>query len=123
WEVLEPYFNQLLQRKIESKADLENWLKDRSELEAFISEDLAWRYVRMTCDTNNKELEQAYVFFVTEIEPKISPLNDLLNKKLVQSPFLDALDHDKYFIYLRGIKKEIEIFREANVPLMAEIAT
>ena len=123
WEVLEPYFNQLLQRNIESKADLENWLKDRSELEAFISEDLAWRYVRMTCDTNNKELEQAYVFFVTEIEPKISPLNDLLNKKLVQSPFLDALDHDKYFIYLRGIKKEIEIFREANVPLMAEIAT
>ncbi len=123
WEVLEPYFNQLLQRNIESKADLENWLKDRSELEAFISEDLAWRYVRMTCDTNNKELEQAYVFFVTEMEPKISPLNDLLNKKLVQSPFLDALDHDKYFIYLRGIKKEIEIFREANVPLMAEIAT
>jgi len=123
WEALEPYFNQLLQRKIESKADLENWLKDRSELEAFISEDLAWRYVRMTCDTNNKELEQAYVFFVTAIEPKISPLNDLLNKKLVQSPFLDALDHDKYFIYLRGIKKEIEIFREANVPLMAEIAT
>ena len=123
WEVLEPYFNQLLQRNIESKADLENWLKDRSELEAFISEDLAWRYVRMTCDTNNKELEQAYVFFVTEIEPKISPLNDLLNKKLVQSPFLDELDHDKYFIYLRGIKKEIEIFREANVPLMAEIAT
>lgn len=123
WEVLEPYFNQLLQRNIESKADLENWLKDRSELEAFISEDLAWRYVRMTCDTNNKELEQAYVFFVTAIEPKISPLNDLLNKKLVQSPFLDALDHDKYFIYLRGIKKEIEIFREANVPLMAEIAT
>lgn len=123
WEVLEPYFNQLLQRNVDSKTDLENWLKDRSELEAFVSEDLAWRYVRMTCDTANKELEQAYVFFVTEIEPKISPLNDLLNKKLVQSPFLDSLEQDKYFVYLRGIKKEIEIFREANVPIMAEIAT
>ena len=45
WEILEPWYKKLLERKIESKADLENWLKDRSELEAFVSEDLAWRYV------------------------------------------------------------------------------
>lgn len=123
WEILEPFFNQLLNRDIHSKEELENWLKDRSELEAFVSEDMAWRYVRMTCDTTNKDLEQAYLFFVTEIEPKISPLNDQLNRKLVDSPFTKQLDHDKYFIYLRGIKKEIELFREANVPLMAEIAS
>lgn len=123
WEVLEPYFTQLLNRAIGSKTELEEWLKDRSELEAFVSEELAWRYVRMTCDTENKELEQAYLFFVTEIEPKISPLNDLLNKKMMESSFINELDHDKYFIYLRGVKKEIEIFREANVPIMAEIAT
>lgn len=123
WEVLEPYFTQLLDRKIAAKADLEQWLKDRSELEAFVSEDLAWRYVRMTCDTTNKELEDAYVFFVTEIEPKISPLNDRLNRMLIDSPFVKELDEEKYFIYLRGIRKEIEIFREENVPLQAEIAT
>ncbi len=123
WEMLEPFFNQLLEREIHSKEELEKWLKDRSELEAFVSEDLAWRYVRMTCDTINKDLEKAYLFFVTEIEPKISPLNDLLNKKLVSSKFIDELDTDKYFIYLRSIKKEIEIFREENVPLFAEIST
>ncbi len=123
WEVLAPYYTQLLERAINSKEDLENWLKDRSELEAFVSEDLAWRYVKMTCDTTNKDLEQAYLFFVTAIEPQISPLNDQLNRKLVNSPYIDELDHDKYFIYLRGVKKEIEIFREENVPLMAEIAT
>lgn len=123
WDVLSPYFNQLLEREINNKTDLENWLKDRSELEAFISEDMAWRYVHMTCDTTNKELEQAYLFFVTEIEPQISPLTDKLNHKLIQSPFVDELDKEKYFIYLRGIRKEIEIFREENVPLMAEIST
>jgi oligoendopeptidase F len=32
------------------------------------------------------------------------------------------LDQQKYFIYLRGLKKEIEIFREENVPLQAKIA-
>ena len=123
WDVLSPYFDQLLEKEINNKTDLENWLKDRSELEAFISEDMAWRYVRMTCDTTNKDLEQAYLFFVTEIEPQISPLTDKLNHKLIQSPFVDELDKEKYFIYLRGIRKEIEIFREENVPLMAEIST
>lgn len=123
WDVLAPYFNQLISREINNKHDLEEWLKDRSELEAFVSEDLAWRYVKMTCNTTDKELENAYLFFVTEIEPQISPLSDQLNRKLINSPYLAELDHDKYFIYLRGIKKEIEIFREANVPIMAEIAS
>ncbi len=122
WEVIEPYFNQLLTREINSKAELETWLKHRSELEAFVSEDIAWRYVRMTCDTNNKALEEAYLFFVSEIEPKISPISDALNKKLIACPFLGELDQEKYFIYLRGLKKEIEIYREENVPLMAKIA-
>jgi oligoendopeptidase F len=123
WDILAPYFNQLLERPINSINDLENWLKDRSELEAFVSEDLAWRYVKMTCNTEDKELENAYLFFVTEIEPQISPINDKLNRKLVECRFINELDEEKYFIYLRGIRKEIEIFREANVPLMAEIAT
>ena len=123
WEALAPFFNQLLERTIGSAAELEKWLIHRSELEAFISEDMAWRYVRMTCDTTNKQLEEAYLFFVTEIEPKISPLNDQLNRKLLECPYINELDHDKYFIYLRGIKKEIELFREKNVPLMAEVQT
>ncbi len=123
WDVLEPYFTQLIGRSINNSIDLENWLKDRSELEAFVSEDLAWRYVKMTCNTEDKSLEESYLFFVNEIEPKISPLNDQLNKKLVNSPYINELNHETYFIYLRGVKKEIELFREENVPLMAEIAT
>lgn len=123
WEVIAPYFENLLNREIHSANDLEDWLKDRSELEAFLSEDMAWRYVRMTCDTTNKSLEEAYLFFVEQIEPQIAPQTDLLNKKLIGSPWLDKLDEKKYFIYLRGVKKEIEIFREANVPLFAQIAT
>ncbi|MCY7310475.1 MAG: M3 family oligoendopeptidase [Chitinophagaceae bacterium] len=121
WEGLEPYFKNLDERKINSLADLEQWLKDASELEAVISEDACWRQIKMTCDTENKELEEAFNFFMMEIQPKIQPYSDKLNKKLVDCPFTKELDQPLYFTYLRNVKKNIELFREANIPLQAEL--
>src|SRR6185369_7879601 len=121
WDTLEPYFKELVDRDITSKTALEQWLKDMSELEAVVSEDACWRQIRMTCDTENKSLEEAFVFFVTEIQPKIQPYADKLNRKLVDSPFTKELDKDKYFTYLRGVRKSIELFREENIPLQAEL--
>ena len=121
WEALEPWFRQLLDRPLGSKEALEQWLKDSSELEAVISEDACWRQVRMTCDTENKELEEAFNYFYLEIAPKMQPLADLLNRKLVDCPFTKELDQVTYFTYLRSIKKSIELFREENIPLLAEL--
>ena len=56
WQNLEPYFKELLDRPINSTQDLQTWLQNISELEAVIGEDAAWRQIRMTCDTENKEL-------------------------------------------------------------------
>ena len=122
WNSLEPYFRDLDERKIASVADLEQWLKDASELEAVISEDACWRQIRMTCDTENKELEESFAFFMMEIQPKIQPFADRLNRKLIENPFTKDLDQKKYFTYLRNIKKSIELFREANIPLQAELS-
>ncbi|HKB44346.1 MAG TPA: M3 family oligoendopeptidase [Chitinophagaceae bacterium] len=121
WEGLEPYFKNLDERKINLETDLEQWLKDASELEAAISEDICWRQIKMTCDTENKELEKAFNFFMMEIQPKIQPYSDKLNHKLVESPATKKLDQKKYFTYLRNVKKNIELFREANIPLQAEL--
>jgi len=120
WQTLEPYFIELRDREIKDKKALEKWMKDLSELEAFISEDACWRQVRMTCDTENKSLEEAFNFFFLEIQPKIQPYADLLNKKLVNCPFTKELDQEKYFTYIRSIKKSIDLFREENIPLQAE---
>src|SRR5690606_10876303 len=94
---------------------------DRSELEAVLEEDVAWRYIRMTCNTADEKLLQDFQYFATEIEPKIAPISNELNKKFIVSPFLEQLDQDKYFIYIRSIKKALELFREENVPLFTEI--
>jgi oligoendopeptidase F len=120
WQSLEPYFIELRDRVLDSKTSLEKWLKDLSEVEAFISEDACWRQVRMTCDTENKSLEESFNFFFLEIQPKIQPYADLLNKKLMNCPFTKELDQEKYFTYIRSIKKSIDLFRENNIPLQAE---
>ncbi len=122
WESIEPFFKDLLERDISSKESLEKFLSDQSELEAVVSENACWRQIKMTCDTEDKELEAAFNFFCMEIQPKIQPYADALNKKLVNAPALQELNSSKYFTYLRSVKKNIELFREENIPLQAEMA-
>ncbi|QIL38497.1 M3 family oligoendopeptidase [Pedobacter sp. HDW13] len=121
WESLAPIFDELQDRSITSNAELEQWLKDRSELEAALEEDFAWRYIKMSCDTANEELVKSFQYFATEISPKISPLSNELNKKFVESPFMDELDKEKYFVYNRSVKKALELFREENIELFTEL--
>jgi oligoendopeptidase F len=123
WASLEPIFEELKNRPINSLAELEKWIADRSELESVLSENLAWRYIKMTCNTQDEALTEAFQFFVTEIEPKASPYDDAFNRKLVASPYADQLDLKQYFIYLRGVRRAIELFREENIPLQTEIST
>ena len=122
WQSLEPYFKDLLERNIDTKENLEQWLQDQSELEAVVSEDACWRQIKMTCDTENKSLEAAFNFYCMELQPKIQPYADALNKKLVNHPLANELDTDKYFTYLRSLRKSIELFREENIPLQSELA-
>lgn len=122
WNDLEKIYDELLNRKISSAGELESWMLDVNEVEAAVSENFGWRYIRMSCDTENKGLLESYEFFVNEIEPRIAPIADKLHKKLVGSPFVKELDQEKYFIYLRSVNNSIELFREENVPLQSQIA-
>lgn len=122
WNSLEPYFKELVERPVNSGAELEKWMKDMSELEAVVSEDACWRQIRMTCDTTDKSLEEAFTFFCMEIQPKLQPYADLLNRKLIDSRYTKELDQQQYFTYLRNVRKSIELFREANIPLQAELS-
>ncbi|MBP9933588.1 MAG: M3 family oligoendopeptidase, partial [Chitinophagaceae bacterium] len=121
WPSLEKYFTELNQRPVKQLSDLEQWLQDLNELQAVISEDVCWRQIRMTCDTENQELEEAFNFFCMEIEPHIKPYMDALNKKLLASPLLKSLDQKKYQTYIRNIEKDIRLYRAENVQIMAEL--
>lgn len=122
WNGLEPFFKELIERTITNKAELEGWMADLSELEAVVSEDACWRQIKMTCDTTDKSLEEAFTYFCMEIQPKLQHYADALNKKLVNCPFTADLDHAAYHTYLRSVKKSIELFREENIPILAELS-
>ena len=64
WEHLQPILDELTNRKINSVSDLKQWLKDNSEVVAVISEDGAWRYIKMTCNTQDETFQNEFNFFV-----------------------------------------------------------
>ncbi len=122
WDTLQPYYEALQQRPINNVKELEKWLQDISELEAVISEDACWRQIRMTCDTTDKSLEEAFAYFCMEIQPKLQPYADALNRKFLENPYVKELDQDLYKTYIRNVDKQIKLFREENIPLQAELS-
>lgn len=121
WDSISPYFEELLSRELNSLQDLESWLKDKSELDAFLEEDMAWRYIKMNIDTRDPHLQERFNFFVQEINPRIAPINNQLERKLLASKHRNELDHSKYFILIRGIQKSVELFREKNIPILTRL--
>jgi len=124
WNSLKYFFENLLSQELADLPSLRKWLSDRSELESVISEDMGWRYIKMTCYTDNEEYSKSYQDFVENIQPQIAPLADQLNKKMVASTFLAQLESEPGFkILIRNLMKDIELFREENIPLFTQINT
>jgi oligoendopeptidase F len=124
FQAIKPYLDKLLSADIDSVSSLRQWLKNRSELESIISEDMGWRYIRMTCHTENEEYQKRYQDFIQNIQPELAPLADQLNKKVLESPFLKEIEQEPGFnIMIRLIKRDVELFREANIPVFTEVNT
>ena len=123
WAAIEPFFQELQDRAVHTPAELERWMLDRSELESALSEDLAWRYIRMTCDTQDTSRVEAFQYFVNEVEPQVAPYDHALNEKMLASPHLAGLDENRYGVFLRSVRRASEIFRVENIPLKTEIST
>lgn len=121
WSKLKPYYKELLKRPVHSISDLERWILDLSELEAVVGEEFAWRYIRITVDSQDQKALEVYQYAVQELSPYISSFENQLQKKLVASHFSNRLDKKKYAIFLRSVHNEVALFREENIPLETEM--
>lgn len=122
WQAVEPFYKNLQERPLNSTVELRAWFRDRSELESVLSEELAWLYIRMTCNTADTELQEKFNRFVSLVQPEVTKYTHILNQKCLQSPFLQNLEQETGFgITIRSLRKQAEIFREENIPLQTEL--
>lgn len=117
WNNILPYFNQLLTSEINSIDSLKKWLLNRSELESALEEDAGWRYIKMTCFTENETYRDSFNYFIEEIDPKIAPIANELDKKILASPYLAQLEGEGYELLRKKLETNAQIFREENIPL------
>ena len=112
---------QLLSRELKTQDELERWILDRSELESAIDQQGTILYILMTCQTDDLLRSQSYKNFIETIVPAVKPLEDRLNKKYLNALEQIAIDEDRYGIYTREIRTDIELFVEANVALETKV--
>lgn len=122
WPQLETLFDSLLSRPAASAGDLEAWLLDISELGSCLAEERARRYIAMTCNTEDEEIEKRYMHFIEEIDPKCKPWWNKLNQAYLDSPHRGAMSEDRYFVFDRSAQAEAELFCEENIPLQVDEA-
>lgn len=121
WEVIEPYFNNLQEREIDSLDAMNEWLKDWSEFDSVLGEYSRWVYVRTTIDTSDEKAQAELVNMYATIYPKMVVKNNDLDKKFISSPFTGQLDQDVFYTTIRKIRQSLELYREANIPLNSEM--
>ncbi len=122
WNDIEVYCEDLINRDISTIENYKKWIFDKSEIDAVLEEDAAWRYIRMTINTKDSKLSERYTYFITEIQPKLAPYEDNMNKMLANSPFFEELKADEaYSIYFRGVETALKLFRDENIALEAQV--
>jgi oligoendopeptidase F len=121
WGHIEPLFDALEARPLASTTELEIWIRDVDELESVLGEYAARRYIDMTSHTDDPTIERRYLHLVEEIEPRCAPRWHRLKVKYLAVPSRSGLDRRRFEVYDRHVEASVALFREENVPLLAEL--
>ena len=124
WLQVEPLFHKLIDAApgIKNARELEAWVMHSAELAAALDEESSKRYIAMTCHTEDKAVEKAYLHFVEHIDPKAKPYWHKLKELFVACPFQSKLPKARWMVFKRGVINEIELFQEKNIALQVEEA-
>jgi len=93
------------------------WLHEWSRLEELVTEAAARAMIAYTIDTSDRDKEADHLRFSTEILPRMEERSVELARKLLASGFRTP----ELTTTLARFRTQIEIFREENVPIFAEL--
>ncbi|HBS29431.1 MAG TPA: M3 family oligoendopeptidase [Phycisphaerales bacterium] len=120
WGGVERLVGALEGRPVGSRAELERWILDRSDLDAACGESRANLYIAMTCRTDDAGASGAYERFVTEVQPRLREASFRLDRRLVELAGRFPLDERRFGVLLRNARADVALFRAESVPLMTE---
>jgi oligoendopeptidase F len=116
WDDVAPYYEILAAAPLDADT-VEQWLGRWSTLEELVAEAGTMAMTAYTGNTADPALEAAYLRFSTEVFPKMDEQQVRLARRLLDLGWSrDDLDE-----LLKQFRTDAEIFREANVPLFAEL--
>lgn len=115
------YYKQLISRPIQSLKELKQWLLDRSELETALDQVGSVLYIKMTCQTDDKEKASNYTRFIEHVVPVIKPLDDELNRIYLKKVKALKFKDKKFSLYTKAIETDAALFVKENVPLQTKV--
>jgi len=120
-DTVKSLYKKLIMRQINNTKEFEQWILDRSELDAGLEQAGSILYIRMTCQTDDESRANAYSQFIEKVSPAVKPLDDKLNKMFLELRNKYALDQNRYAVYARDIQAQVELFTQKNVDLQTKI--
>lgn len=123
WQTFQPYAEELQQRPF-SPGTITQWLTDWSALYALIHEAGSMLYVKKTINTADAEAEQAYLDFITNVQPQWSIADQALKERLLAFDGADeamAAMEPSMALVLHAMRDAADLFRDENVPLQTEL--
>ena len=121
FEEIKPYYEKLLAAQIDSAEALEAWVLERSEFDSVLDEAGSILYINMTCQTDDAARAKAYQEYIQTVSPAIKPYEDQLNRQFLELNEKYPLDEERYLVYVREIKADVELFCEANIELETQV--
>jgi oligoendopeptidase F len=116
WQEIAPHYEALLAAPIAPNT-IRDWLRQWSALDEVVDEAYALAMIAYTGDTRDPAREAAYLRWASEIAPKLHEVRVRLGERIL--PF--ELELADLAVLLREIKTDVAIFREENLPRMAEL--
>ena len=115
WKDFQDYYQELNNRSLNA-GSLVEWIIDWSRLSECLDELYNRLYVATTQNTANAAAENRLHTFLDQVFPPAMAAEQALKEKLLAS----RLEPDGFAIPLRNMRTEAALFRQANLPLLAE---
>jgi oligoendopeptidase F len=116
WDEVAAYYDELAELPL-APDGVDAWLQAWSTLEELLTEAAALAMIAYTIDTGDAEKAADHLRFSTEILPRAEERSVGLARRLLDSGFT----RPDMETTIRRFRTASEIFREANVPIFAEI--